>query len=355
MARRCTPRCWASRSGSWPTRRPARRLVRSKSRAIRTTPSFPTTAAVSISNRKATRGRCRWSMPERGRSSKEIGPFGNMVRPFTFNGAQTMLFANINDFLGFEVADLKTGEILYQVAVPGVTAGRSPTHGIPSHGIAMTHDETEIWIADNANNYLRVFDASVMPPAYKTSVKVHVMSPGWITFAHRRQARLSVDRRCRGRSHQTDRGDAAGRARRECGEREVARDRFRSGQATGGRRPVRKRQGARSGPASQGRARFSTTWPLLMMSSGFWSTQMCSSGLPSTAIRSASSPGSRLPVFDAIPSNSAPLIVAAWIAASGVSPASTRWAISPDTRATLRGRYSVSAPVANFTPIFTAR
>ena len=112
---------------------------------------------------------------------KEIGPFGNMVRPFTFNGKQTLLFANINDFLGFEIADLRTGAIVGHVDVPGVTAGRSPTHGIPSHGIAMTQDETEIWIADNANNYLRVFDATVMPPALKTSVKVRD-EPGWITF-----------------------------------------------------------------------------------------------------------------------------------------------------------------------------
>jgi DNA-binding beta-propeller fold protein YncE len=112
---------------------------------------------------------------------KEIGPFGNMVRPFTFNGKQTLLFANINDFLGFEVADLKTGQILHHVEVPGVTAGRSPTHGIPSHGIAMTQDESEIWLADNANNYLRIFDATVMPPVMKTSVKVRD-EPGWITF-----------------------------------------------------------------------------------------------------------------------------------------------------------------------------
>jgi len=112
---------------------------------------------------------------------KELGPFGNMVRPFTFNGRQTLLFANINDFLGFEIADLKSGAIVGHVEVPGVTAGKSPTHGIPSHGIAMTQDETEIWIADNANNYLRVFDATVMPPAMKTSVKVRD-EPGWITF-----------------------------------------------------------------------------------------------------------------------------------------------------------------------------
>jgi len=112
---------------------------------------------------------------------KEIGPFGNMVRPFTFNGTQSLLFANINDFLGFEVADLKTGQILHRVEVPGVTPGRSPTHGIPSHGIAMTQDESEIWIADNANNYVRIFDAGVMPPVMKTSVKVRD-EPGWITF-----------------------------------------------------------------------------------------------------------------------------------------------------------------------------
>jgi DNA-binding beta-propeller fold protein YncE len=112
---------------------------------------------------------------------KEIGPFGNMVRPFTFNGRQTLLFANINDFLGFEIADLATGRILHHVEVPGVAAGKSPTHGIPSHGIAMTQDETEIWIADNANNYVRIFDATVMPPTLKTSVKVRD-EPGWITF-----------------------------------------------------------------------------------------------------------------------------------------------------------------------------
>jgi DNA-binding beta-propeller fold protein YncE len=112
---------------------------------------------------------------------KEVGPFNNMVRPFTFNGTQTLLFANINDFLGFEIADLRTGAIVAHVEVPGVTAGRSPTHGIPSHGIAMTQDETEIWIADNANNYLRIFDATIMPPTLKTSVRVRD-EPGWITF-----------------------------------------------------------------------------------------------------------------------------------------------------------------------------
>jgi hypothetical protein len=45
----------------------------------------------------------------------------------------------------------------------------------------MTQDESEIWLADNANNSLRVFDATVMPPTLKTSVTVRD-EPGWITF-----------------------------------------------------------------------------------------------------------------------------------------------------------------------------
>ncbi|HEY7289481.1 MAG TPA: hypothetical protein VH583_06550, partial [Vicinamibacterales bacterium] len=112
---------------------------------------------------------------------KEVGPFGHVVRPFAFNGKETLLFANVNDILGFEVADVQTGAVLHRVEVPGVTPGKSPTHGIPSHGIAMTQDETEIWVADNANNFVRIFDATVMPPTLKTSVKVRD-EPGWITF-----------------------------------------------------------------------------------------------------------------------------------------------------------------------------
>jgi DNA-binding beta-propeller fold protein YncE len=113
---------------------------------------------------------------------REIGPFTDVVRPFTMNGKQTRIFVNLNNLLGFEIADIDTGKVLHRVEVPGVIPGKSPVHGIPSHGIAMTQDETEIWLTDNANNYLRVFDATVMPPVMKTSVKVRG-EPGWITWS----------------------------------------------------------------------------------------------------------------------------------------------------------------------------
>src|SRR5438874_2868395 len=39
-----------------------------------------------------------------------VGPFDNMIRPFTVNGSNTLVFVNINALLGFDVGDLRTGK-----------------------------------------------------------------------------------------------------------------------------------------------------------------------------------------------------------------------------------------------------
>jgi hypothetical protein len=104
------------------------------------------------------------------------------VRPFTINGAETLVFANIDNLLGFEVGDLWTGKVLHRVEVSEHPVPVSPSHGCPSHGIALTADETELWISDNVNHRLHVSDATVMPPKAKTSVQVRA-EPGWITFS----------------------------------------------------------------------------------------------------------------------------------------------------------------------------
>jgi DNA-binding beta-propeller fold protein YncE len=112
-----------------------------------------------------------------------IGPFSNFVRPFTINGAGTYLFANVNELLGFEIADLKTGKMIRRVEVEGFTWKGNPRipHGVPSHGIAMSPDEKEIWVADGVNVYIHVFDATVMPPKQVKSIKMRDV-PAWITF-----------------------------------------------------------------------------------------------------------------------------------------------------------------------------
>jgi YVTN family beta-propeller protein len=113
---------------------------------------------------------------------KQIGPFSNMIRPFTINGSQTLCFVNVNELLGFEVGDCSTGKVLYRVEVTGYQKGPTKRHGCPSHGIALTPDEKELWLADSFNSSIHVFDATVMPPKQKTSIKLRDQ-PGWITFS----------------------------------------------------------------------------------------------------------------------------------------------------------------------------
>jgi len=114
--------------------------------------------------------------------TKTVGPFSNVIRPFTVNGSQTLCFVNVNELLGFEVGDLKTGKMLYRVEVAGYEKGQVKRHGCPSHGIGLTPDEKELWVCDAHNRSLHIFDATVMPPKQTQSIKLRD-EPGWITFS----------------------------------------------------------------------------------------------------------------------------------------------------------------------------
>lgn len=113
---------------------------------------------------------------------RTVGPFGGSIRPFTVNGDNSLVFVNVNELLGFEIGDLKSGKKLHRVEVTGVPRGKPLRHGCPSHGIAITPDERQIWIADGFNSTVHMFDATVMPPKAIDSVKLRGQ-PGWITFS----------------------------------------------------------------------------------------------------------------------------------------------------------------------------
>jgi len=111
-----------------------------------------------------------------------VGPFGNAIRPFTVNAAQTLCYVNVNALLGFEIGDVRTGKKLHRVEVQGYAQGPVKRHGCPSHGIGLTPDERELWLCDGANNAVHIFDNTVMPPKQMTTLQVRDQ-PGWITFS----------------------------------------------------------------------------------------------------------------------------------------------------------------------------
>lgn len=112
---------------------------------------------------------------------KEVGPFSNSIRPFTVNRAETLAYVNVNELLGFEIGDLKSGKMLHRVEVEGFEPGPVKRHGCPSHGVGLTPDESEVWVTDARNRRMHIFDNTAMPPRQIGSVFLRD-EPGWITF-----------------------------------------------------------------------------------------------------------------------------------------------------------------------------
>ena len=114
--------------------------------------------------------------------------FPDNIRPFVLNHDATKIYSNLNNLLGFVIADVKTGEIEQKIEVTGfgwpekwnITPRPRIPHGCPSHGIALTNDEREVWVADGINNYIHIFDNTKMPPRQIDSIKTSA-GPYWIT------------------------------------------------------------------------------------------------------------------------------------------------------------------------------
>jgi DNA-binding beta-propeller fold protein YncE len=113
---------------------------------------------------------------------RTVGPFGDNIRPFTVNGAQSRVFANVDGLLGFEIGDLTSDKPIQRIEVTGFPLGKPKRHGCPSHGIGLVPDERELWVCDGFNSRLHVFDVTVMPPRQVGAIALREQ-PGWVTFS----------------------------------------------------------------------------------------------------------------------------------------------------------------------------
>lgn len=113
---------------------------------------------------------------------RHVGPFSAFLCPFALNPGGTLVFANVDGLVGFEVGDVQSGLILDRVAVEGYDKNAAADYACPSHGIAFTPDGRELWVADGVRNQFRVFDASVYPPVERTAIDLPAQPRG-ITFS----------------------------------------------------------------------------------------------------------------------------------------------------------------------------
>jgi DNA-binding beta-propeller fold protein YncE len=90
---------------------------------------------------------------------KTIGPFNNVVRPFTVNASNTLVYVTENNFIGFQIGSVTTGKVLFTVPVPG--RNQDLTDGqIVNHGIAITPDGNYIYLVDSSRDGVYVFDVA---------------------------------------------------------------------------------------------------------------------------------------------------------------------------------------------------
>ncbi len=123
--------------------------------------------------------------------------FSDAVRPITINHDGSLVYANVNNLDGFEIADTKTGQMIKRVELPGEmwkAKWADPNHqhfghGLPSHGIGMTPDESEIWVTDSANDAWQIWDnpGDGRNPVYNPSKTVPIqqgIGSSWISMTN---------------------------------------------------------------------------------------------------------------------------------------------------------------------------
>ena len=122
---------------------------------------------------------------------REVGPFAAGIRPITVNRAQTLFFATVDFLSGFQVADLATGKVIHSVQVQGFPWVDPRLPATQSHGIALSPDESQVWIVDGHNRRVHGFDVRGLPaspPRQFASVDVRDPLdpdnlPKWLNFS----------------------------------------------------------------------------------------------------------------------------------------------------------------------------
>ena len=97
----------------------------------------------------------------------------NGARPFTINSKETYAFITASGFIGFQVGDVASGSLLYKVQVDGSKIPGFTTNSVvtgPSHGISLSPDDKEIYVVDQPNSYVHVFDVSGLPASAPVQV-----------------------------------------------------------------------------------------------------------------------------------------------------------------------------------------
>jgi YVTN family beta-propeller protein len=108
-------------------------------------------------------------------------PVGGIPRPLAVTRDEKTLYCQLSDLHGFVVADVPSRKVIAKVELPPLPRDvKFPVPNTPSHGLALTPDEKELWVTSCGTDTVYVYDT-----ASKNIVgKVRTGNgPAWLTFS----------------------------------------------------------------------------------------------------------------------------------------------------------------------------
>jgi len=113
-------------------------------------------------------------------SDVDTVPVDGDPRPFEVTRDEKTMFIQVTDMHGFNVVDVPTRKIVRWVHLPPTSERNLVEPMTPSHGMAISPDGKELWVADSMDHTVYVYDIAT----HKLTRKIVVgKTPLWIAFS----------------------------------------------------------------------------------------------------------------------------------------------------------------------------
>ena len=112
-------------------------------------------------------------------------PVGGMPRPFVVAKDGRTLYVAVSDLHGFNIVDVSTQKLLQTVELPSQHPGpprprKYETPDTYTHGLALTPDETEVWVTSLLDDCIYIYDLK----AQKVVARLNTGDgPNWVVFS----------------------------------------------------------------------------------------------------------------------------------------------------------------------------
>lgn len=108
-------------------------------------------------------------------------PVGGIPRPLAVTRDEKTLYCQLSDLHGFVVADVPSRKVITKVELPPLPPDvKFPVPNTPSHGLALTPDEKELWATSCGTDAVYVYDTAGKEIVGKVRTG---NGPAWLTFS----------------------------------------------------------------------------------------------------------------------------------------------------------------------------